>query len=83
LRCHPHHPASLLPLQSAPAPSKPILLREVIPLQGAVFVERCLSEVLCKPKILPIKSVALEKVEQIERESAELSKARRAGTSKR
>ena len=52
-------------------------------MQGAVFVERSLSEVLCKPKILPIKSVALEKVEQIERESAELSKARRAGTSKR
>jgi len=30
-----------------------------------------LTEALCKPKILPIKSVALEKVERIEREAAE------------
>ncbi len=30
-----------------------------------------LSEVLCKPKIMPIKSLTLEKLEQLEKEAAE------------
>ena len=79
-----------LPILTPPPPSPPQatagaarpLLREVLPSQGAVYVERTLSEVLCKPKILPIKSVALEKVEQIERESAQQARAKRVGTSR-
>jgi len=55
----------------------------VLPSQGAVFVERTLSEVLCKPKILPIKSVALEKVEAIEKEGALQAVKARAGTAAR
>ncbi len=62
------------------AAARPVL-REVLPAAGVVYVERSLSEVLCKPKILPIKSVALERVEAIERESASLTQAKRAATS--
>ncbi len=63
---------------TAPRPK----LREVLPSQGAVFVERSLSEVLCKPKILGIKSVALEKVEAIEKEGAALAAKARASTAR-
>jgi BBSome-interacting protein 1 len=45
---------------------KPVL-SEILPTKGLVFSERPgLSEVLCKPKILPIKSLALEKLERLE-----------------
>ena len=41
-------------------------LTEVLPRIGAVLVEKGpLTEVLCKPKLLPIKSAALEKAEAI------------------
>ena len=41
-------------------------LTEVLPRTGAVLVEKGpLTEVLCKPKLLPIKSAALEKAEAI------------------
>ncbi len=70
--------APLLQPSTAPRPR----LREVLPSQGAVFVERSLSEVLCKPKILGIKSVALEKVEAIEKEGAALAAKARAATAR-
>jgi BBSome-interacting protein 1 len=65
---------------SAPAPSqaagpdaaasKPIL-QEVLPKAGLVYSEKGnLSEVLCKPKIMPIKSMTLEKLEQMEAQAA-------------
>jgi BBSome-interacting protein 1 len=39
---------------------------------GLVYSEKStLSEILCKPKIMPLKSVTLEKIEQMEREAAE------------
>ncbi|KAL3161399.1 hypothetical protein ABBQ32_010289 [Trebouxia sp. C0010 RCD-2024] len=42
-------------------------LQEVLPKAGLVVSEKGqLSEVLCKPKILPLKSVSLEKIEQME-----------------
>ncbi len=42
----------------------------MLPRTGAVLVQKGpLTEVLCKPKILPIKSAALEKAEQIEAEA--------------
>ncbi len=56
-------------------------LTEVLPRTGAVLVEKGpLTEVLCKPKILPLKSVALEKAEKIaaEAEAALLTASRAA-----
>ena len=51
-------------------PAKP-LLQEVLPKAGLVYSEKGnLSEVLCKPKILPIKSNTLEKLESLEQQAA-------------
>merc|ERR1712159_66282 len=47
---------------------------EVLPKAGLVYSEKGnLSEVLSKPKILPIKSRTLEKLEEMEKEAARLS----------
>ena len=47
-------------------------IAEVLPKAGLVYSERGnLTEVLCKPKILPLKSVVLEQLEKIERAEAE------------
>jgi len=47
------------------------VLQEVLPKAGLVYSEKGnLSEVLCKPKIMPIKSVTLEKLEQMEAKAA-------------
>ena len=55
---------------SQPPPTKPIL-QECLPKAGLVYSEKGnLSEVLCKPKILPIKSITLEKLEQMEAAAA-------------
>ena len=46
-------------------------LTEVLPKAGLVYSEKGnLSEVLCKPKIMPIKSMTLEKLEAMEAEAA-------------
>ena len=51
------------------APNKPELT-EVLPKAGLVYSEKGnLSEVLCKPKIMPIKSMTLEKLESMEAEA--------------
>lgn len=43
----------------------------MLPKAGLVYSEKGnLSEVLCKPKIMPIKSVTLERLEQLEKEAA-------------
>lgn len=48
-------------------------LQEVLPKAGLVYSEKGnLSEVLCKPKILPIKSVSLQKLEEMEKKAKEL-----------
>ena len=42
-------------------------LREITPKAGSVFAEKGeLKEILCKPKILPLKSLTLLKLEQME-----------------
>ena len=47
------------------------MLHEVLPKAGLVYSEKGnLSEVLCKPKIMPIKSITLEKLEQMEAAAA-------------
>ncbi|XP_052532615.1 BBSome-interacting protein 1 [Tympanuchus pallidicinctus] len=40
--------------------------REVLPKQGQLSVEDAAGMVLCKPKVLPLKSVSLEKLEQLQ-----------------
>ena len=50
-----------------PPPANKVILQEVLPKAGLVYSEKGnLSEVLCKPKIMPIKSITLEKLEQME-----------------
>jgi len=45
----------------------PQKLQEVLPKAGLVVSEKGqLTEVLCKPKILPLKSVTLERIEKME-----------------
>ena len=45
-----------------PPPANKVILQEVLPKAGLVYSEKGnLSEVLCKPKIMPIKSITLEK----------------------
>uniref|UniRef100_A0A803YGM7 BBSome interacting protein 1 n=1 Tax=Meleagris gallopavo TaxID=9103 RepID=A0A803YGM7_MELGA len=39
--------------------------REVLPKQGTLSVEDTAGMVLCKPKVLPLKSVSLERLEQL------------------
>ena len=44
-------------------------INEVIPKSGIVYHERVeFPEVLCKPKILPLKSMTLKKLEDLEKE---------------
>ena len=46
-------------------------LQEVLPKAGLVYSEKGnLSEVLCKPKIMPIKSATLEKLEKMEAQAS-------------
>lgn len=48
-----------------------VVIAEVLPKAGLVYSEKGnLSEVLCKPKIMPIKSLTLEKLEHMEQEAA-------------
>ncbi|KAL0050504.1 hypothetical protein WJX82_000939 [Trebouxia sp. C0006] len=62
-----------------PPPQK---LHEVLPKAGLVVSEKGqLTEVLCKPKILPLKSVTLERIEKMEARAQKLSEGRdTAGT---
>lgn len=43
----------------------------MLPQTGQLFHEDVPSSVLCKPKILPLKSVTLEKLERMQREAQE------------
>ena len=51
-------------------------LKEVAPKQGVPIKEKGeLAEILCKPKILPLKSITLQKLEEMEKELAMNAKA--------
>jgi hypothetical protein len=42
-------------------------IKEILPRTGLVYSERgTLSEILCKPKIMPLKSAVLEQLQKIE-----------------
>ena len=48
-------------------------IKEIMPKAGLVYSEKAaLSEILCKPKILPLKSVTLQKLEEMESNLANL-----------
>jgi len=43
-------------------------LKEIIPKNGLVYSEKgTQAEILCKPKIIPVKSLTLLKLEEMER----------------
>ncbi|KAM6329968.1 BBSome-interacting protein 1 isoform 1-T1 [Podargus strigoides] len=48
--------------------------QEVLPKQGQLSVEDAATMVLCKPKVLPLKSVSLEKLEQLQRAALEATR---------
>ncbi|CAM5130031.1 unnamed protein product [Eretmochelys imbricata] len=47
------------------------VFREVLPKQGQLSVEDVATMVLCKPKLLSLKSVTLEKLEKMQRAAQE------------
>jgi len=47
------------------------LFKEVLPKQGQLYDEDLPTMVLCKPKLLPLKSVTLEKLEKMQRDAEE------------
>ena len=50
-------------------------IKEVLPKRGLVYQESNPQLVLCKPKLLPLKSVTLEKLEKIQKDANEKAKA--------
>jgi Cilia BBSome complex subunit 10 len=59
-----------------PQQPPPVVIEELLPKAGLFYSERgALTEVLCKPKLLPIKSATLEKMEALEREAAAIGNA--------
>ncbi|XP_074089548.1 BBSome-interacting protein 1-like [Macrotis lagotis] len=47
------------------------MFREVLPKQGQLSVEDAATMVLCKPKLLPLKSLTLEKLEKMQQTAQE------------
>ena len=45
--------------------------QEVLPRQGQLYQEDLPTTVLCKPKLMPLKSVTLERLERMQREAQE------------
>lgn len=57
-------------------------LQEVLPKAGLVVSEKGnLTEILCKPKIMPLKSITLQKLEEMEAKAAQLNEQRIDGFS--
>ena len=47
---------------------------EILPKSGLLYHDDSLEMVLCKPKILPLKSVTLEKLENMQKQAQEALK---------
>ncbi|XP_077502032.1 BBSome-interacting protein 1-like [Amblyomma americanum] len=41
-------------------------VHEVVPSRGLLCRESCVRPVLCKPKLLPLQSISLEKLERLQ-----------------
>lgn len=53
--------------RACPTHAQPAALQEVLPKAGLVVSEKGnLAEILCKPKIMPLKSITLQKLEEME-----------------
>ena len=50
------------------------VLPEYIPTKGVLYFEESSQMVLCKPRIMPLKSATLERMEQIQKEAEEAVK---------
>ena len=62
-----------------PPPANKVILQEVLPKAGLVYSEKGnLSEVLCKPKVMAIKSPSLEKLEEMEKMAMDYELQRQA-----
>ncbi len=59
-------------------PDEKGMFREVLPKQGFVYQEEQPTVVICKPKLLPLKSVTLEKLEKMQKEAEEKVKEQEA-----
>lgn len=44
-------------------------INDVLPQQGLLYVEETLDYILSKPKLMPLKSVTLEKLEKMQKEA--------------
>ncbi|CAD5111851.1 DgyrCDS1115 [Dimorphilus gyrociliatus] len=49
-------------------------IKEILPQQGELYQEETLNPVLCKAKLLPLKSITLQKLEKMQREAQETVK---------
>ncbi|XP_062500216.1 BBSome-interacting protein 1-like [Corticium candelabrum] len=49
-------------------------LKEILPKTGLVYNDPTTPLVLCKPKLMPMKSVTLEKLEKMQKEAQETVK---------
>ena len=68
--------------QQPEQPQPPAAVREVLPKAGLVYSEKAaLSDALCKPKILPIKSATLMKIERMEQDLVAQQKGTKPQTS--
>ena len=47
-------------------------IHEILPKQGKLYQEDIPAMVLCKPKLLPLKSVTLEKLEKMQKEAEDV-----------
>ncbi|CAG7835948.1 unnamed protein product [Allacma fusca] len=56
-------------------------MREILPKKGYLHCEDSLTFVLCKPKLLPLKSSTVEKLEKIQQEAVEKAKQEMNATS--
>lgn len=50
------------------------MIKPIVPSQGIVIYEEKSFFILCKPKLLSLKSLTLEKLEKIEKDNQELAK---------
>lgn len=55
-------------------------LKEVLPPTGLLFQEEFQSFVLCKPKLIPLKSVTLQKLENMQQDAEKKAKEQMSQT---
>uniref|UniRef100_A0A0L8FRG5 BBSome-interacting protein 1 n=1 Tax=Octopus bimaculoides TaxID=37653 RepID=A0A0L8FRG5_OCTBM len=54
--------------------SSNVTIKEILPKKERVYDRAVPSAILCKPKLLPLRSVTLEKLEKIQREAQDIIK---------